>query len=602
VTTCKVVAATSPAEPAIEARRHSGPGPSRSYAQLAMAPPAYLSCINCNAPRQARVSDHSFTCSNCHKHYEAIRCGMCHGAYLTDKPAWSTSRCALCGHVEKSRYSAEATLEEIKDLAVSRNPLESERPPGAKSPSLAARLAERDGQLGRVGRRSWPIGVALVYVAMGLLYCFRWDSVVLHIPSCWVWPNDLWGSYRASSNLAHGHLGSIYTFGFLEFPGILVALAPFGALSGVLHSSFLQIATASRLAPAYPQSFVGPGLVASPVYHSSAGYFVVHPQWLILVAPYALILSSTALFAFDALAERFGISRPRRAVLCIAEAVLLWNMTVRWGHPEDAVAVALATYALIFALDGRFVGAGWLLGAALVFQPLVLLMIPPLLAFAGRKNALGMAVRSVLPAGVLIAAPLIANFRATVHALVDQPSSPSLNHATPWTALSPSAGGGLVAAGPIRIFGLVVAIGVGIWIYRRSVTRPEVIVWSCALGLALRPYTESVMTAYYPWAALAVGLVVAAKYGRRLSIAVVVAIATTVLAEQHLGWLPWWTIQMAGVSVLLLVAVPPRPLALAAGMVETRTASTATGPPPPSQHQSGSGGTKRRGSSPAASK
>jgi hypothetical protein len=543
-----------------------------------MSPPAYLACINCNAPRQARATEHSFTCTKCHKQYEAIRCGKCHRAYLTDKPAWSSSRCPSCGHVEKSRYSANATIGEIEDPPAPRNPLRSDRPPPAKPPSLTGYLAERGGLLGRVGRRSWPIGVAIVYVAMGLLYCFQWDSVVLHIPSSWVWPNDLFGSYRASSDMAHGHFGSIYTFGFLEFPGVLVALAPFGALSGVLHTSFLQIATANRLPPAYPQSFVGPGLVGTPVYHSSAGYFVVHPQWLIFVAPYALILSSIALFAFDALAERLQISRPRRAVLCITEAVLLWNMTVRWGHPEDAVAVALAVYALIFALDGRFVGSGWLLGAALAFQPLVLLMVPPLLALAGRRNVLGMAIRSVLPAGVLIAAPLIANFRATVHALVDQPSSPSLNHATPWTALSPDVGGGLVAAGPIRILGLVLVGGLGIWIYRRSVARPELIVWTCALGLALRPYTESVMTAYYPWATLAVGLVVAARRGGRFGVAVVVAIATTVLAEQHLAWLPWWTIQIAGVTALLIVAAPPNPLALAPGMVEPRPGGTATGP------------------------
>jgi hypothetical protein len=442
---------------------------------------------------------------------------------------------------------------------------------------------------------------------MGLLYCFRWDSVVLHIPSCWVWPNDLWGSYRASSNLAHGHFGSIYNFGFLEFPGILVALAPFAALSGALHTSFLQIATPDRLTPTYPQSFVGPGLVGSPVYHSSVGYFVAHPQWLILVAPYALMLSSIALFAFDALAERLQISRPRRAVLCITEAVLLWNITVRWGHPEDAVAVALAVYALIFALDGRFVGSGWLLGAALVFQPLVLLMVPPLLAMAGRRNVLAMAIRSVLPACVLIAVPLIANFRATAHALVDQPSSPSLNHATPWTALSPHVGGGLVAAGPIRILGLVLAAGIGIWIYRTSVTRPELIIWFCALGLALRPYTESVMTAYYPWAALAVGLVVAARTGRRFGVAIVVAVAATVLAEQHLGWLPWWTIQIVGVTALIVVAAPPKPLALAPAMVEPRPQGTATAnqnttadrgnqSPPVSRRQSGSRDTRARGS------
>ena len=41
-----------------------------------------------------------------------------------------------------------------------------------------------------------------------------------------------------------------------------------------------------------------------------------------------------------------------------------------WGHPEDAVAVGFALYALVFALDGRWTGAGWLFGAALATQPL----------------------------------------------------------------------------------------------------------------------------------------------------------------------------------------------------------------------------------------
>ncbi len=526
-----------------------------------MRPTAYLSCVNCSTPRRVRTTDHSFTCSKCGKQYEAIRCDNCHSAYLTDKPAWSSSRCSSCGHVEKRRYSADATLAEIKSLAAPPNPLRSRRSP-AQSQPLSAELVERGRLAGRVGRRSWPIGAAIFFVALGLLYTFQWDSVVLHIPSCWVWPNDLWGSYRAASVAAHGHFGSIYTFGFLEFPGILVVLAPFGALSGILHSSFFQIATTNRMVPAYPQSFVGPGLVGSPVYHSSAGYFVVHPQWLVLVAPYVLMLSSIALFAFDALAERLGVSRPRRAVLCITEAVLLWNMTVRWGHPEDAMAVALAVYALISALDGRFARCGWLIGAALAFQPLVVLIVPALLAFGGKPNSLRVAIRAVIPTAVLITAPLIANFRATVHVLIDQPSSPSLNRTTPWTALSPNLGGGLVAAGPIRILGLALAGGLGIWIYRRSVKRPELFVWLCALALALRPYTESVMTPYYPWAPLALGLIVAAKSGRRFGVGVVVAIATTVLAEHNFGWLQWWAIQMGGVTALLVLSAPAQWLAV----------------------------------------
>ncbi len=225
--------------------------------------------------------------------------------------------------------------------------------------------------------------------------------------------------------------------------------------------------------------------------HFGTASYVLQPQWAVWADPYALLLSCPALFACDALAERLQVSRPRRAVLCVVEAFLLWNVTVLWGHPEDAVAVALAAYALTFALDGRFVGAGWLFGAALAFQPLVLLMLPVLLAMAGKRFALGLAIRSVLPAAVLLAVPLIASFRATLHVLLDQPSPPGVNHVTPWTALAPKLGGGLVAAGPIRLLGILMAVGLGVWTFRRWRERPEMLAWACVLALALRSSPQS---------------------------------------------------------------------------------------------------------------
>ncbi len=303
-------------------------------------------------------------------------------------------------------------------------------------------------------------------------------------------------------------------------------------------------------------------------FHFGNTTYVSHPQWVTWVDPYALILSCTALFACDALAERLQVPRSQRVVLCLAEAVLLWNVTVWWGHPEDAVAVALAIYALVFILEGRFAGGGWLFGAAVVFQPLVLLMLPILLAKAGRRHGIGFAFRTVVPAGVLLAVPLIASPTNTLRALLDQPSSPNVNHATPWTAVSPSLGGHgpnlTVAAGPVRVLAILLAIGLGVWVYRRWRERPELIAWACALALALRSYTESVMTDYYAWAALAVALVVAARTSRfRFHLAIALAIATTVLAQWKLGWFPWWLIQVAGLTGLLIVASQPKPLVLA---------------------------------------
>ncbi len=86
-----------------------------------------------------------------------------------------------------------------------------------------------------------------------------------------------------------------------------------------------------------------------------------------------------ALFAADAIAERLGATRPKRAVLAAAGAVALWNVSVRWGHPEDAVAVGLLLFGILALSDGRTGRSAWLIGAAVAVQPLVLLALPVVL-------------------------------------------------------------------------------------------------------------------------------------------------------------------------------------------------------------------------------
>ena len=463
----------------------------------------------------------------------------------------------------------------------------------------------------RLTRRIWPLVASAVYVILGLLKIFRWGSVGWHIPSLWISPNDLYESYVASSLAVHGHIGAIYQVNnFAELPGILVALAPLAALSGAFHTPIFQVLTQDNRIPAHSLSAVvhipNEPFLNAQQFHSTAGDFVSHPQWILVVAPYALALSCLALFALDALAERLQISPPRRILLCGVEAFVMWNMTVWWGHPEDAVAVGLAVYSLIFILDKRFTRAGWFFGAAVAFQPLVLLMLPVLMAIVGRRRMLVFATQSLLPAAVLLAAPLIANFRATTHSVVDQPNFPKLNHPTPWTALAPSLGGhGLtmaVADGPGRLVALAIAIGIAIWAVPRWRTQPELLVWSCALTLALRSFTESVMLAYYPWPAVALLLIVAARAGRgRFGTSIVVAIAMTTVAQSQIAWLPWWIIQITGLTVLLIVAF--RPESPAAPTRPTRPAASRS--PAVSRDQRGAATARRnqRGSarSPAVS-
>jgi len=426
----------------------------------------------------------------------------------------------------------------------------------------------------RLYRRMWPILVSVVYVGLGSAFFFRWGSLVRHTPSLWISPADLTDTYRASVALAHGHVSAIYQrdTAFITFPGFLVALVPLGALSNVFHTTFVEImknhhvVTQMHYLVTHTTRIWPAGTVSPTTNHTDI--YAIQPQWFVFTGPYSLILSCAALFAFDALAERLQVTRSRRAVLTLAEIVVLWPVVVSFGHPEDAVSVALAVYALIFALDGRFTGAGWLFGAAVAVQPLVVVMFPLLLVVGGRERALGLVLRGIGPAAVVTVGPMATEFHTAFHDLVAQPTYPyvSNNHQTPWTSLAPKLGGKggttTVGGGPPRVVALVVAAGLGWWA-RRWRDRPEMLVWTAALVLSLRTYTESVMTAYYVWPALAVGLVVAARCSsRRFGIAVAAAVGTTICAQWHLGWLAWWAIDVGGLSALLIAAVRPRPPAV----------------------------------------
>ncbi len=380
----------------------------------------------------------------------------------------------------------------------------------------------------------------MVLFGLAMAYFFRWGPTVEHLP-LWEAPGDLWETIAAANSVDHGHFGAIYApaNSFYAFPGILVLLAPVAALANAL----------------------GMGADVIPT------HIVAYPQAFLLLGPYIVLLSAFALFACDALAERLGVDWRKRAVLALAEGVVLFNVSVFWGHPEYPVAVGLAVYALIAAIDGRFTRAGWLFGAALAFQPLVIVALPILIVVCGRKHSLGLIVRGAIPAAALVLAPLVSNAHVTLHALLDQPFMypvPVNDHATPWTFLAPKLGGSgthmTVGGGPMRLVSLLLACAIGWWALRWR-DRPEMLVWAFALALALRCYTESVMTDYYLWPALAVGLVVAARGSNlRFAIAIVAAVFTTITAQWYYSWLPWWMLDVGGITVLLAAAAGPAPV------------------------------------------
>jgi hypothetical protein len=351
-----------------------------------------------------------------------------------------------------------------------------------------------DSVVDRLQRRRWALLVSPVFVIVGMIYYFRWGSAFHHHPSEWISPGDLWDTLRAATSLVQGHVGSIYSAqsGFFVPPAFLILLAPLGALRNQFGTTFVEIRNNGHLV-AHPLSYQASG--GGPYFTTSTATLgtktlAVHPALFVVLALYVLVISCVALFACDALAERLGVSGIRRVALSITEAVLLWNVVVIWGHPQDAIAVALVVYAVIFALDDRYKRAGWLLGASLAFQPLTIVVFPIVLVLGGKSRALGTVVRGVVPTVALVIAPLVASFHATYRSIVVQLAFPdtAYNHRTPWTSLAPSLGGRgpktSVGGGPLRIAVLALAAGLG-WLALRWRQRPEMIVRAVAVALAL---------------------------------------------------------------------------------------------------------------------
>jgi hypothetical protein len=416
----------------------------------------------------------------------------------------------------------------------------------------------------RLTRRLFPLLATAVLIAVGMITT-TWGSAMIG-RSEWALPYDLWGTLVAAARLTHLDLGGLYTqpTGLVSLPGAAVILVPIAAV--------IDMAGMSLRIP-------GPD---NP-----------HPAVWLAAGPYQIAISCVALFAADALAERLGVSKARRALLVAASAGALWNVCDRWGHPEDAVAVGFLLYAMLALSRSRTALAGWLAGAAVAVQPLVLLAVPVLLAVLPVRRMAGFLVRAALPAVVLLGAAALANWRATVTAVTRQPNSLLINHPTAWTSLAPHMSGGNVAAGPARAVTIVLACCCALLVRRRrlaslSGTSPAGVpsagpaqwptalladvLWWVALTLALRSFFEPVMVSYYPWPALAVALIPASPRWRRLIAASVIAGGLTAAAQgsSHDVWI-WWVPLVAGLVVLLAVAYPGNFASAAATTPDTVT-------------------------------
>ena len=406
-------------------------------------------------------------------------------------------------------------------------------------------------------RRRFPLLAAIVMTAVGMAGTI-WGPLY-YGKTAWGLPEDLWGTLIGAQRLLHLNLAALYTAPtqLVSLPGTAIILIPVVAVMDLAG-------------------------IAVPAPGIAMGH---HPASWLFAGPYQVFVSAVVLIAADALAERLGATQPKRFVLAAAGATALWGVTVRWGHPEDAVATGLLLYAIVALADAKPGRSAWLAGAAVAVQPLVVLALPVVLAAVAPKRWPGFLARTAIPSVVLLAIAAAANWTATVHAVTSQPNSPTIDHPTPWIYLAPHLAGGQVAAGPARILAIVAACGCGLIAARRwrparlaaeshpappaagpgAQWRPEMlqdVLWWTAIALALRSAFEPVMVAYYLWPPLAVALIAASRdWSRLLPVGVVATVLTFFSQVQwHNPW-AWWVpmITLLGLALFFARARSGRP-------------------------------------------
>jgi len=410
-----------------------------------------------------------------------------------------------------------------------------------------------------VRRRTVPLVLIVATVATAMAYSLAWGPVVHH-QSYWIQPGDLWGTFRTAQFVSWGDIGDVYNSGagLVSLPGISVVLAPLALLADHFGLSI------------------------------SFPYALPHPTAWLALGPYQAAIGAIVLIPLDALAEELGLRRTSRTAVSICGAVVLWPVLAIWGHPEDPLAMAFAVWGLLAALRGRWRGAGWCWGCALVLQPLVVLMLPIVFAMAPLRRWTRLALQCVVPTVLLVAIPLEQAWHQTTTALLKQPNYPTIDHATPWLGLAPvlsrsapatttrfgerslggssirfttsivhTVSGEVVAAGPGRFIAIVLSLLLGAWVYRRRPSA-EQIVWLCCVALSLRCVFEAVMNPYYLWPPLAIAFVLVARSKWRVGLAVVASSGLTWWSYRHLGPWEWWVPVVILLALVVAAAAPAR--------------------------------------------
>lgn len=401
--------------------------------------------------------------------------------------------------------------------------------------------------------------MAAVMLTAGMGFMFGWNPLVHHADS-WDVGGDAWGIFRAAHYVAWGYLGGVYTAsnGVNSLPGMSVLLVPVAMLSSALHLT-----------------------------ESDPFFTLSHPTAALLLQPVELLLASTVVFACDSLAERLEVGQRRRAALCVIVAVVAWPPAAIWGHAEDVLAMTFALYAMVAMLDRRWTRCGWLLGLAIVMQPLVALILPLFVAACPPNKRVPLIIRSCVISVILAGIAFLGNPGGTYQALIEQPTPPAVNHPTPWVGLAPvvhlggtnvvvhgaaltkrsghpaaepvtaqTSSSVFVAGGPGRTIDLFLAVLLGVYLWRRP-KDPIRVLWFANVVLASRCFFEAVMTPYYTCPPLLLALVLASRQSpRRFWATAVLSLEVTVFGYFHLSPWTWWVPILAGLSGTLALGFP----------------------------------------------
>lgn len=397
----------------------------------------------------------------------------------------------------------------------------------------AGGLLNDGGKDGSVRLPGLPLVVTLIFTASGLAFTFWWPAVVRHHGFYWLTPADLWSTVRSAHFVGWGGLSYVYTVhsgpGLVTLPGFPILLMPVAVLASAL------------------------GLV-----ESAPLVMLPKPSAWFVIGPCVLLSTGVALTAVDSMARRLGLRGVwGRLALLLLAAAGMFPAVVMWGHPEDALALALALMALGTAWAGQWVRTGWLLGLALVMQMYVVLLIPLFVGMAGWRAARWVVARAAFLPACLLAAVVIPDHQA-LKILLKQPAFPRINHATPWSLIAPSLGDGAVAGGISRWFGVVVAVACGYLAYR---WREDLLrlLWLASIAMGARCVFEAVMVPYYvmPLALLSL-LVIWRVSVRRGVLTVAAAAGLTVMTFSHADMWAWWLEMSALIFAVVALSYPAR--------------------------------------------